>query len=192
MTAAFLFDLASPDAYLAAERVLQVVPGPCEWIPVCAAGLPGPHGHEGFRCAEDEAAWRDGIERRAAERGLQPVRWPEPYPFDSALAMRVATYARSTGRTVAYALAAFRQAFAGGRDLSVADNVLIAAAACEMHPRAVLASADRASIAAALEQETAAAAERGVRTVPAIWTGEAVHHGDDGLDAAAAELGAQA
>ena len=50
------------------------------------------------------------------------------------IAMRVATFAKQTGRTVSFALAAFRQAFAAGRDLSDPDNVLIAAAACELHP----------------------------------------------------------
>ena len=49
--------------------------------------------------------------------------------------MRAATYAKQIGRAVAFALAAFRQAYAGGRDLVEPDNVLIAAAACEMHPR---------------------------------------------------------
>ena len=49
--------------------------------------------------------------------------------------MLVATYAKQIGRAVAFSLAAFRQAFAGGRDLGERDNVLIAAAACEMHPR---------------------------------------------------------
>ncbi len=52
--------------------------------------------------------------------------------------MRAATFAQQAGRTVAFALAAFRQAFAGGRDLSELDNVLIAAAACELHPNAVI------------------------------------------------------
>ena len=69
--------------------------------------------------------------------GLQPLRWPEPFPFDSEQALLAATYAKSIGRIVAYSLAAFRQAFAGGHALDE-DHVLIAASACEMHPRAVL------------------------------------------------------
>ena len=52
-----------------------------------------------------------------AALGLQPLRWPEPFPFDSSLAMRVATYAKSIGRAVPFAQAAFRQAFAGGHAL---------------------------------------------------------------------------
>ena len=49
--------------------------------------------------------------------------------------MRAATFAQQIGRTVAFSLAAFRQAFAAGRDLSDMDNVVIAAAACELHPK---------------------------------------------------------
>src|SRR4030095_11532380 len=81
-------------------------------------------------------------ERAAAECGLQPLRWPDPFPFDSLFAMRVATYAKQIGRTVAFALAASPRGFAGGRSLAEPDNVVIAGAACEMHPTAVMKAAD--------------------------------------------------
>jgi 2-hydroxychromene-2-carboxylate isomerase len=108
--------------------------------------------------------------------------------------MRVATYARQIGRAVAFSLAAFRQAFAGGRDLGEPDNVLIAAAACEMHPRAVAKGAQLASVTRALDDATALAAQRGVRDVPAVWLPdgsgepERVFHGDDELDDAVRAL----
>jgi 2-hydroxychromene-2-carboxylate isomerase len=183
---AFYFDLRSPEAYLAAERVIQVLPVATEWIPVLSEGLPAADTLEGFRCETDREAFFDRVERAAARRGLQPLRWPAPFPFDSTFAMRAATYAKQIGRTVPFALAAFRQAFAGGRDLSVSDNVLIAAAACEMHPAAVLKGAGLASIATRLDEATALAASRGVRDVPSVWlpTGE-VFAGDDALDDAA-------
>ena len=60
--------------------------------------------------------------------------------------MRVATYAKSIGRTVPFVQAAFRQAFAGGHSLEDPDFVLIAAAACEMHPAAVLKGAELRSV----------------------------------------------
>jgi len=180
--AAFYFDLFSPEAYLAAERVLEVLPG-AEWIPVRAPDLPGADTLEGFRCQTDVEAFRDRVERVAARRGLQPLRWPEPFPSDTAYAMRVATYARRIGRAVAFSLAAFRQAFAAGRDLGVPDNVMIAAAACELHPNAVAKGAAMASVARALDEATARAAERGVRDVPALWLPDGrVLHGDDALD----------
>jgi 2-hydroxychromene-2-carboxylate isomerase len=184
VAAAFYFDLASPEAYLAAERALHVLPGPCEWRPILASRLPAAETFEGYRCAEEELIFRSELERRARDAGLQPLRWPAPFPFDSALAMRVATYARQIGRTVAFAQAAFRQAFAGGRDLSVADNVLIAAAACEMHPTAVVQAAATRGVADALERATDAALELGVTDVPAVLVGDRVLIGERSLDRA--------
>ena len=52
-----------------------------------------------------------------ARAGPAAAALAEPFPFDSSLAMRAATYAKSIGRTVPFAQAAFRQAFAGGRSL---------------------------------------------------------------------------
>jgi 2-hydroxychromene-2-carboxylate isomerase len=184
----FYFDLASPDAYLAAERILHVMPVACEWVPVLARELPGAESWQAFRCAEERTIALERVERVVAERGLQTLRWPDPFPFDSLVAMRVATYAKQIGRTVPFALAAFRQAFAGGHALDVADHVLIAAAACEMHPTAVLKATELRGVTDALERATALAVERGVRDVPAIWTPGAVFHGDDGVDRAAAAL----
>ena len=185
---AFYYDLFSPEAYLAAERILELLPA-AEWIPVRAPGLPGADTLEGFRCRTDIEAFRDRIERVAAQRGLQPVRWPDPFPSDTAYAMRVATYARQIGRAVAFSLAAFRQAFAAGRNLADADNVLIAAAACELHPKAVAKGAALESVARALEEATALAAARGVRDVPAVWLPDGrVFHGDDALDGAASAV----
>lgn len=186
---AFYYDLFSPDAYLAAERVLHVLPVAAEWIPVRASGLPAADTFEAFRCDADRLAFRERIEQTAARRDMQSLRWPEPFPFDSAFAMRVATYAKQIGRAVAFSLAAFRQAFAGGRDLGVPDNVLIAASACEMHPAAVLKGAELRSVAVALADATALAVERGVRDVPAVWIPDGrLFHGDDELERAAQAL----
>jgi 2-hydroxychromene-2-carboxylate isomerase len=186
---AFYFDLASPEAYLSAERILHTVPVAVEWVPVLARELgPTAESWQAFRCEEDRQIALMRIERTAGERGLQPIRWPDPFPFDSSYAMLVATYAKEIGRTVQFALAAFRQAFAAGRALDVVDNVLIAASACEMHPQAILKGARTRGIQAALTDATVEAFRRGVRDVPAVWTGEQVFHGDDALDAAAGAL----
>ena len=114
--------------------------------------------------------------------------WPDPFPFDSERAMRVATFAAGIGKVVAYSLAAFRQAFAGGRSLAVPENVLIAAAACEMHPAAVARAAERESLGRSLAQATERAAAAGVRDVPAVRIGERVFHGPDAPERAAEAL----
>ncbi len=180
--ASFYFDLSSPEAYLAAERILDVLPGAAEWQPVLARELAG------NELGQEESALRARIARRAHELGLQPVRWPDPFPFDAALAMRVATYAKSIGRVVPFAQAAFRQAFAGGHSLQDPDNVLIAAAACEMHPAAVLKAAELRSVGSELSRSTARALERGVRDVPAVLVGERVFLGETAVEDAAAHM----
>lgn len=124
---------------------------------------PGP-----FRCAEELAAYREDVERAARAQGVQPLVWPDPFPSDSEWAMLVATYAKQIGRTVAFSLAAFRQAFAAGRDLSERDNVLIAAAACEMHPAAVVKGAELRGTRERLEAATAEARAAGITETPAI------------------------
>ena len=131
------YDLSSPEAYLTAERAADVLGAVPEWQPIHLAAMPGAAALDAFRCAEERDVFRAELERLAAARGLQPLQWPPGWPGDTALAMRVATYAKSIGRVVAFSLAAFRQAFAGGHALDT-DHVLLAASACEMHPRAVL------------------------------------------------------
>jgi 2-hydroxychromene-2-carboxylate isomerase len=185
---AFYVDVAVPEAYLAAERILSLMPVPCEWIPVVDAELPG-GGWGAWRCAEERDIELSQFERTAAARGLQPVRWPAELPFDSSLALRAATYAKGAGKVVAFCLAAFRQAYAGGRDLSVEDNVAIVGAACEIHPRALLTGAATRSATTLLSRATGVARDRGVRSVPAVWVAGEVFHGDAGLERAAAALG---
>lgn len=190
--AAFYFDLAVPECYLVAERILHTLPVACEWRPVLGAELPGGLGFGAWRCAEERRIELEQFERAAAHHGLQPLRWPAELPIDSAYAMRVATYAVSIGRAVAFTQAAFRQAYAGGRDLSAPDNVLIAASACEMHPAAVLKAVELRSVAQKLARATHEAAQRGVTVLPAICSGDAIYDGAAGLERAAQALASTA
>jgi len=184
---AFYVDVGVPEVYLAAERILTLMPVPCEWVPVLAGELPA--GNWGaWRCADEREIELAEFERVAFARGLQPVRWPSELPFDSELAMRAATYAKGAGKTVAFVLAALRQAYAGGRDLSEPDSVAIAAAACEIHPRALLTGVETRAVASSLAKATAVARERGVRSVPAVWVAGEVFHGDAELERAAAAV----
>jgi 2-hydroxychromene-2-carboxylate isomerase len=184
--AAFYYDVGSPEAYLAAERVVDVLGAVPEFVPV-RIGSPG-----GFRCATEETIYRSDIERRAVAYGLLPLRWPAEFPADTEWAMLVATYAKQVGRVVAYSMAAFRQAFAAGRDLGERDSVLLAAAAAELHPAAVSKAAQLKGTRARLDAATAAAWAAGVRDVPAVRVGDRVFHGDRELGAAAGALAAVA
>jgi 2-hydroxychromene-2-carboxylate isomerase len=179
----FLFDLGSPECYLAAERVMGELPVVPEWVPIHAAGLAGSSSPP----AEERRA---AVEARAQVQHVQPLRWPARWPADDTrVAMIGATYAKQIGRAVAFSLAAFRQAFAGGRTLDE-DTILIAAAACEMHPRAVMQALGRRSVADALDAATATAAAAGVTQVPAIVIEQTIYQGIDAVEQAAAALGA--
>lgn len=165
----FCFDLADPLCYLAAEHALRAAgEQSLEWLPVSASGLPRSSRLESFRCRAEAGALQEDVERQARRLGLQPVRWPARFPFDSGPAMLAATYAKEIGRTVPFAQAAFRQAFAGGHPLDDEDFVLVAAAACEMHPRAVQSAIGSASTARRLASATELASRRGVEELPAV------------------------
>ncbi len=157
----FYYDLGDPGCYVTAERIMGELGrvGPiAEWEPVHGPAI-------GWTPPEPDA---DALAQAIAGHGLQPLRLPASWPPDSELAMRVATYAKGGGRAVAFSLAAFRQVFAGGRDLGDEGTVLIAAAACEMHPTAVLKGVSLRSVSASLERAGERARQAGVSELPAI------------------------
>ena len=187
----FYYDINSPFAYLAAERVNHVLPVVPEWQPISFAHVLKETGRTPWSFGEEtRPAGVAEVERRAAERGLPPLRWPPGWPVESysLLPMRAATFAKQTGRAVAFSLAAFRQKFAGGKALVEPDEVMIAAAACELHPRALMKGVESRAVKDELRRATAEALERGLVGVPSVWTGEAMFWGDDRLEDAAEAL----
>jgi 2-hydroxychromene-2-carboxylate isomerase len=186
--ATFYFDLGSPYAYLTAERISGLFTDAeleqPEWQPILLGGLFQRFGRDSWANGPGREDGIAEVERRAAAYGLARPVWPDPWPGNTLFAMRVATFAKQTGRTVSFALAAFRQAFAAGRDLSEHDNVLISAAACELHPNAVTKAAGTESIKNTLREATDRAAELGVIGVPSILVGDEVFWGDDRLEEA--------
>jgi 2-hydroxychromene-2-carboxylate isomerase len=186
--ATFYFDLGSPYAYLGAERVSGLfteagLEQP-EWQPVLLGGLFQRFGRGSWSQTPMRAEGIAEVERRAAAYGLPPLVWPDPWPGNTLTAMRVATFAKQTGRAVSFSLAAFRQAFAAGRDLSDPDNVMIAGAACELHPRALAKAVQTEGVKGALREATEWAGDIGVKGVPAVVVGDQVFWGDDRLEEA--------
>jgi 2-hydroxychromene-2-carboxylate isomerase len=186
----FYFDLGSPYAYFAAERIATMFEEAGarqpEWQPILLGGLFKRFGRSSWGQGPDREEGMRECERRAEAYGLPAIRWPEPWPGDMLTAMRAATFAKQLGRTTSFALAAFRQAFAAGRDLGVAENVFIAAASSELHPRALETAFGRDSVKGELRAATEVAGDRGVFGVPSVIVGEEVFWGDDRLEEAAA------
>ncbi len=186
----FYFDLGSPFAYLAAERLHTLLPEPVQWQPVLLGGLFRLTGRSSWALGDYQRrqAGMADIERRALAYGLPPMRWPDPWPADYLTAMRATTYAFSVGRGRDFTMRAYRDAFQRGSELSVAENVLQSAARAGLDPDAVRAGASDPEIKQALRDATDAAYDRGVFGVPTIAIGDELFWGDDRLEDAAAHL----
>jgi 2-hydroxychromene-2-carboxylate isomerase len=174
---AFLFDFRDPESYLAAERVLATLPVATPWVPIDSSRLPD-SSWGGFRCAADEEAARERIAATAAGRGLQPLRWPAAVPFDSRLALLAAWYAKGIGRVVSYALPAFRQAYAGGHDLSTEAYVLLAASPWNTRSPVQTAGVERTPAASARSVAASSAAATDGRPSACTTARGCISHAD--------------
>ena len=96
----FYFDVGSPYAYLAAERIGTLLPEPVEWRPVLLGGLFRLTGRSSWALGDyrRRQAGMANVERRARRYGLPPMCWPDPWPDDYLTAMRAVTYAFAVGR----------------------------------------------------------------------------------------------
>ena len=186
----FYYDFNSPYSYLAAERISGLfaeagVDQPT-WQPISFGHILKTTGRRPWSLppegpAPDHLA---EVQRRASERGLPEVVYPQGWPIEnySLNPVRAAVYAKETGRVVSFSLACFRQVFAAGRDMSDVDNVLIAAAACELHPNAVLKGIEMQSVKDALRTATEEALALGVGGIPTVAVGGELFWGDDRLE----------
>ena len=191
--AVFYYDFSSPYSYLAAERISGLfaeagVEQP-EWQPISFGHVLQTTGRRPWSLPPKgpDPDHLEEINRRAAERGLPAVVYPRGWPVEnySLNPTRAAIYAKESGRVVSFSLACFRQVFAGGRDMSDVDNVLIAAAACELHPNAVLKGIETRSVKDRLRAATGEALALGLEGIPTIAVGDELFWGDDHLEEAA-------
>jgi 2-hydroxychromene-2-carboxylate isomerase len=188
--ATFYFDLGSPYAYLAAERLEIALPVPVAWQPISLGALFKLNGRSSWSLG-DPARRQAGIaeiERRARERGLPPLRWPEPWPGNYLTAMRAATFASRRERAREFTIHAFRRAFQQGHDLSLTAQVLAAAGDAGLDPGEVEQAVGDPEIKLALRDATDAAHRLGVYGVPTLAVDGELFWGDDRLSDAAAAL----
>jgi 2-hydroxychromene-2-carboxylate isomerase len=190
LQATFYFDLGSPFAYLAAERLHEVLPEPVRWQPLSLGALFKLNGRSSWAVAgrEPRQAGMVEVERRAALNGLPPVRWPDPWPGNYLTAMRAAVFADRVGRGHEFAERAFRSAFQEGLDLSVPTHVLQAAHDAGLDAREVEQATQDPQIKLFLREATDAAHSLGVFGVPTVAVGDELFWGDDRLEDAAVHL----
>ncbi len=180
---AFYYDFASPESYLALERLAKSLAAFApELIPVRAADLdplPSP----------DDAARRANIEAVAESSDVLPLVWPQDFPdLDTADAIRAATYAKSIGKVAVFSLSLFRQIYAAGQDPASVNTIYLAGAASEIHPRAIDQALSRDRVGEQADAATEDARAAGVTSVPALRIGQRLLVGPALLQDAAAVM----
>ena len=185
--ATFYFDFISPYAYLAAERIDELIPE-ATWKPIAFPFLLAEVGRLDEVLSRDPRPALAEVRRRAAERGLPEINPPEGWPNDiwSIVPPRAALYADERGRLRAFAHAAYRQQFDYGRALDDIANVFAAARQAGLDPGEVGEAVERPDIKDRLKQNTDEAVARGVMGIPTVAIGENLFWGEDRVDEAAA------
>jgi 2-hydroxychromene-2-carboxylate isomerase len=186
----FYFDLGSPYAYLAAERLDALLPQPVAWQPVLLGGLFKANGRSSWALGDDERrrAGMAEVKRRACEYGLPAIRWPEEWPTNYLVAMLATTYAFSVGHGREFTRAAFRGAFQEGWDLSDPERVFASATQAGLDRDELEAAKRDPQVKQALRRATDTAGELGVIGVPTLAVDGQLFWGDDRLEDAAAHL----
>ena len=184
----FYYDFNSPYAYLAAERIGDLIPD-AEWRPIAFAILLSKLGRlESVLDQLDPAPVAAEIAKRAGDRGLPPFAPPKTWPLGtwSLVPLRAALVADERGRLREFSRAAYRKSFIESRSLADLDSVLAAAREVGLEPDEVRVGIERPEIKQLLKGNTDEALARGVTGIPTVVVGEALFWGDDQLDEAAA------
>jgi 2-hydroxychromene-2-carboxylate isomerase len=116
----FFYDFASPYSYLAAMRIDEVLPVKPRWQPVAFGVIVQRIGKVPWSFAEDRSADFDEIERRAQERGLPKVHYPQGWPREtySLTPLRAALLADEAGLLREVSRELFRVIFVKGQDFA--------------------------------------------------------------------------
>jgi 2-hydroxychromene-2-carboxylate isomerase len=188
--ATFYYDFSSPYSYLAAERIDEVLPD-ATWRPISFGFVLQHVGRLPWSLRPGREADMEVVARRAAERGLPPVRYPEGWPAESySLApLRAALFAEERGRLGEFSHAAYRVMFAEGRALGDPAALRDAADEAGLDPDEVRSALDRDQIKQGLRAYTGEAIDRGVTGVPTVAVGDELFWGDDRLEDAASAVG---
>ncbi len=184
----FYYDVSSPYAYLAAERIDELVPD-ARWQPFSFGVLLRETGRVPWSLnPTTRPAGVAEVERRAAERGLAKVRWPEGWPADSysLLPLRALLAVADQAQRKAFSRALYRKMFAEGVALDTAAPIIDAATGCGLDADAIRDALELDETRERLRAATAEALSRGVVGVPTVAIGDELFWGDDRLEEAAA------
>jgi len=185
--ATFYYDVNSPYAYLAATRIGEVIPD-AVWRPIALGILFREIGKVPWSLRPDRATGMAECERRAAERGMAPLRWPDGWPAEtwSFQPLRAAIVAEEHGLLQVFSLECFRLVFEEARVMAERPNVLDAARAVGLDADEVSTRIGEPDVKDRLRVYTEEAIGMGAVGVPTVAAGGELFWGDDRLEEAAA------
>ena len=185
--ATFYYDVNSPYAYLAAARIGELIPD-ATWRPIALGILFREIGKVPWSLKPGREENMRDCERRAAERGLPPMVWPDGWPAEtwSFNPLRAAIVAEERGLLVPFSLECYRLMFAERRSLADLDNTLAAARAAGLDPDEVRERIAEPAVKERLREYTDEAIGLGAEGVPTVAVGGELFWGDDRLEEAAA------
>ena len=185
----FWFDPISPYAWLAFERLPQVLEGVSHSVayrPVLLAGMLAHWGQKGPAEIEPKRAWTFRQVQWLAQRQGTPLHAPAEHPFNPLALLRLMLACAPAGGTPSRFVveSVLRHVWAGdGADAN--EPARLAVLATRLAPRRDPAGAE---VKAELRAATDAALSRGIFGVPTSGVGERLFWGLDGLDMLAASL----
>lgn len=183
----FYYDTNSPYAYLAAQRIGELIPS-AVWKPVALPIIFRAIGKVPWSLSDARPAGVAECERRAAQRGLPAMTWPEGWPAESWswTPLRAALIADEHDLLVPFSLECFRLMFAECRSLADLDNVLAAASTVGLDRDEVRTRVGEQRVKDRLRANTDEAIALGAVGVPTVAIGDELYWGDDRLEEAAA------
>ena len=186
--AVFYYDFNSPYAYLAAERIDDLIPG-AEWRPIAFAILLAGLGRlERVLEGLDPGPVANEIAGRAGGRRLPPFAPPEGGHSRHGCSPRCVPVAAQRGKLHEFSSAAYRKSFVESRSLADLDNALAAARDVGLEPDEVRKGIERRAIKDRLKRNTEQARARGLTGIPTVAVGDELFWGDDRLEEVAAAV----
>ncbi|HEX3911204.1 MAG TPA: DsbA family protein [Solirubrobacteraceae bacterium] len=184
----FYFGAMSPYSWFAAERIARLLPE-ARWHGVFAGAVFKQNDRVSWGITERRDEGIADCDARAAQHGLGPIVWPDPWPTNDVLVARAMVFCMQSEEDDAllraFGLAAMRLSFLEGVDLGEADAVIESGRRAGIEEGALADALQDQQLKGALRTDTDAVVAAGVFGVPTVTVGPERFWGDDRLEDAA-------
>ncbi|HEX3808320.1 MAG TPA: 2-hydroxychromene-2-carboxylate isomerase [Rhizomicrobium sp.] len=195
----FLFDFASPNAYLAHKVIPQIeqrTGAKFEYTPVLLGGIFKATGNQSPVMAFAGIKNKPEYERLEMLRFIRRHRLTKfemnpHFPVNTLTLMRIAIAAKNAGVLPVYVDAAFHHMWEAGRKMDDSDVIRAALGESGLDADALMAAAQTPDVKQALMHNTESAVARGAFGIPTFFVGDEIFFGKNTLADVEAEIARQ-